>query len=528
MITTTKSHGRYGKPARQAAISNGSLAIDRELVAVRPEPAQAAPRTATKEVPSFLGPTVGPLQTVLRYGDLVTALVLLFVVSVLTNAASMSLGLDGLLAMRITVKNLILVGAFVYVWQSLFSAFGLHGKRRFERTRDEIMTVLMATTTATLLLSIVPALGISATIQMPAVLLFGVLAAPAVLVVRGLIRRIGLSLMGMVRMRQVIIVGSGPRAQRAYESVVEHPEVGYNVLGFIDTNERIDSPSIRERILGRLDELPSILMHRNVDLVLITLPTKSCYEEIQQVISVCERIGVESRYLADIFQGNLARQQYEPAGAMSAVAMKVVQDDARVVMKRMFDVAAATLGLIALLPVLTLIALVIRVTSPGPIIFAQDRYGKDRRIFKMFKFRTMVSDAEAIQYSLEHLNEITGPTFKIKNDPRVTPFGRILRKTSLDELPQLLNVILGDMSLVGPRPLPLRDVQHFEHPWLMRRFSVLPGLTCLWQISGRSSETDFGNWVNLDLKYIDQWSLGLDLRILAATVPAVLRGTGAC
>jgi len=188
--------------------------------------------------------------------------------------------------------------------------------------------------------------------------------------------------------------------------------------------------------------------------------------------------------------------------------------------------ALAGVGLVALSPILALIALAIRLDGHGPVIFAQERFGFNKRRFRMFKFRTMITDAEALQATLEDRNEAAGPVFKIKDDPRVTRIGKFLRKTSLDELPQLWNVLRGDMSLVGPRPLPLRDVHRFSESWLMRRFSVRPGVTGLWQVSGRSDLT-FTRWVALDLQYIDRWSLGLDLKILAMTVPAVLKGRGA-
>jgi lipopolysaccharide/colanic/teichoic acid biosynthesis glycosyltransferase len=172
------------------------------------------------------------------------------------------------------------------------------------------------------------------------------------------------------------------------------------------------------------------------------------------------------------------------------------------------------------------IAATIRLTSPGPALFVQERYGLRKRLFRMYKFRTMVTDAEKLQPGLESQNEVQGPAFKIRNDPRITPLGRILRKTSLDELPQFLNVLNGEMSLVGPRPLPIRDVSRFDNASLMRRFSVKPGLTCLWQISGRG-DGDFERWIELDLRYIDTWSLSLDMEILARTVPSVLAGRGA-
>jgi exopolysaccharide biosynthesis polyprenyl glycosylphosphotransferase len=203
-----------------------------------------------------------------------------------------------------------------------------------------------------------------------------------------------------------------------------------------------------------------------------------------------------------------------------------VTHDARYIVKRAIDIVGSSLGLLALAPLFALIAIAIRLSSGTPVFFSQERYGRNKRRFRMYKFRTMVSNAEVLQRDLEHKNEVLGPVFKIKDDPRMTKLGRLLRRTSLDELPQLLNVLKGEMSLVGPRPLPLRDVSLFEEGWLMRRFCVAPGLTGLWQVNGRS-HTSFDQWVVHDLKYIDTWSLTLDLKILVRTVPAVLKGVGA-
>jgi lipopolysaccharide/colanic/teichoic acid biosynthesis glycosyltransferase len=172
------------------------------------------------------------------------------------------------------------------------------------------------------------------------------------------------------------------------------------------------------------------------------------------------------------------------------------------------------------------VAALVRFTSPGPVFFRQTRVGLNKRQFNIYKFRTMVANAEQLQDQLLPMNEMTGPVFKITKDPRITRFGKILRKTSIDELPQLFNVLRGDMSLVGPRAMSLRDYQLFDQDWQRRRFSVKPGITCLWQIHGRNS-VPFEEWMELDMQYIDKWSLWLDLKILARTVPAVLRGTGA-
>jgi exopolysaccharide biosynthesis polyprenyl glycosylphosphotransferase len=192
----------------------------------------------------------------------------------------------------------------------------------------------------------------------------------------------------------------------------------------------------------------------------------------------------------------------------------------------MFDVVGALLLLLLCSPLFLIVAVLIKLTSPGSVFFAQKRVGLNKRQFTMYKFRSMVSNAESIQEKLAHLNEMGGPVFKIKKDPRITPIGQILRKTSIDELPQLFNVLKGEMSLVGPRAMSVRDYQLFSEDWQRRRFSVLPGITCLWQVHGRNS-IPFEQWMLLDMQYIDRWSLWLDLKILALTIPAVFRGLGA-
>ena len=266
-------------------------------------------------------------------------------------------------------------------------------------------------------------------------------------------------------------------------------------------------------------------MQRAIDEVFVALPISTHYPAFQHVIAVCERVGIRTKYSADIVPTTVAWQRME-SGSTSVMTMNMAPDDYRLVVKRVVDIVGAVVALVLLSPVMALAALAVKLTSPGPVFFTQERCGLNRRTFRMIKFRTMVTNAADLQQVLESKNEANGPVFKIARDPRITPVGRFLRKTSIDELPQLFNVLRGEMSLVGPRPLPMRDVRRFRRGTDMRRFSVTPGLTCLWQVSGRSS-IGFGEWVQLDLQYIDDWSLQQDLQILVRTVPAVIRGDGA-
>jgi len=233
------------------------------------------------------------------------------------------------------------------------------------------------------------------------------------------------------------------------------------------------------------------------------------------------------RFNPDIFGLKITRWRAEEFDGAEYIATYFSSRDLwpRTV-KRMLDIAMASTALLILSPILLITAIAIKLTSPGPVLFVQERVGLNKRRFKIFKFRTMISNAEMLMADLEKHNEATGPVFKIKNDPRITTIGKFLRRRSIDELPQLFNVLKGDMSLVGPRPLPVRDYEGFNEDWQRRRFSVKPGITCLWQVNGRSG-ISFNQWMILDLRYLDEWSIWLDLKILAKTVPAVVKGAGA-
>jgi exopolysaccharide biosynthesis polyprenyl glycosylphosphotransferase len=323
----------------------------------------------------------------------------------------------------------------------------------------------------------------------------------------------------------VLIVGTGPRALLLGRELAR-AESGDRVVGYLDAQPLSGCSELDGHYLGGLQDLERIVLKHAVDEVYVALPMRSHYAEIETALRVCEQTGVRGKWLADIFESARGRRRYEVSERFSVISITGEADHDRLLLKRLFDVIGATVGLLIFFPVLTCAALAIKLTSRGPVLYAQSRLGLYRRQFRMYKLRTMVEDAELLQVDLEHLNEANGPVFKIKDDPRMTRVGRFLRRTSIDEIPQLVNVLRGEMSLVGPRPLPLRDVGRFTEAALVRRFSVRPGLTCLWQISGRN-ELSFERWMELDMQYIDRWSLTLDLKIIALTIPAVLKATGA-
>ena len=276
-----------------------------------------------------------------------------------------------------------------------------------------------------------------------------------------------------------------------------------------------------------ISELESIIARQPIDEVLVALSPNKHGPLVETIIRHREQEGIIVRLRAEMFDLQIARSSVDELEGLPVVTIRSgPDDDWPLLAKRVIDILGSVILLIVLAPLFTLVALLVKLGSPGPIFFAQERIGLNKRRFRIWKFRTMVEGADERQAELEHMNEVGGPVFKIKNDPRITRIGRFLRRFSIDELPQLFNVLKGDMSLVGPRPLPVRDVERIDVSAHKRRFSIKPGITCLWQVNGRSN-IDFEHWVRLDLEYIDKWSLGLDLIILLKTIPAVVKGPGA-
>ena len=269
-------------------------------------------------------------------------------------------------------------------------------------------------------------------------------------------------------------------------------------------------------------------MHRHSVARVIFAASHTQLNRVEEAIGACEVEGVPAWLVADFIRTSIAKPGFDAFGDRPMLVFRSTPDVSwTLFIKELIDRVGAFVALVVASPLMLFCAVAIRISSRGPIIFRQKRAGKHGQPFVMYKFRSMSNDAEMRRAELEPFNQMHGPVFKVDADPRVTPLGRWLRRTSVDELPQLFNVLLGDMSLVGPRPLPLYEVEKFENTAQRRRLSVKPGLTCLWQISGRNQVRDFSDWVKLDLEYIDRWSLGLDFKILIRTVPAVLTGLGA-
>jgi exopolysaccharide biosynthesis polyprenyl glycosylphosphotransferase len=298
-------------------------------------------------------------------------------------------------------------------------------------------------------------------------------------------------------------------------------------MGFVDIEPTlVGSDFCGVKIIGHTDELPDILSKNQVDEVVFVVPRKSL-DNIEDAVVACEEIGVRVRIACDFFERNIyVRTHLDTLDDWPLLSFSSTPHYGEpFVAKRVFDFAFSFVVLLLSAPFLLIIALAVKLTSPGPVFFKQKRSGLNGRTFELLKFRTMVDGAEGIKSDLDGQNEMSGPVFKVRKDPRITPLGKFLRKFSLDEFPQFINVLKGDMSVVGPRPPIPNEVERYGFSQ-RRRLSVRPGLTCLWQVNGRNKVADFKDWVRLDLEYIDNWSLGLDIQIILKTIPAVLKGTG--
>ncbi|OHC04855.1 MAG: UDP-phosphate galactose phosphotransferase [Planctomycetes bacterium RIFCSPHIGHO2_12_39_6] len=332
-----------------------------------------------------------------------------------------------------------------------------------------------------------------------------------------------------INIRNFLIVGTGKRAQDFINLINKHAEWGIKAIGLIDDDtSRVSAGTMYGyKILGTIDDIPNIIHNHVVDEVLFVVP-RSWLNKIEKIISyVCEVEGIKVSVAIDLFEHHLSKAKYSYLDTLPLLTFDSTPDELiQLLIKRLFDFFSSIIAILILSPVFLITAIIIKASSKGPIFFRQKRCSLSGRRFTLYKFRTMVVDAESKLEELLAYNEMQGPVFKMENDPRLTKAGKFLRKFSIDELPQFWNVFRGDMSLVGPRPPLPAEVDKYE-PWQRRRLSMRPGITCLWQARGRNKINDFDEWMELDLEYIDNWSLWFDFKILLKTVPVVLFGIGA-
>jgi exopolysaccharide biosynthesis polyprenyl glycosylphosphotransferase len=329
--------------------------------------------------------------------------------------------------------------------------------------------------------------------------------------------------------RQALIVGTNDKAAKVAEALEEAHEWGYRLVGVVRApNGATDAQTVDSRLRQypfiELERLGEVLRNHVVDEVIFVVD-KDALAHLEEIFLICEEEGIKTRVMLSFFPHVTSKIYLEALQDLPLLTFSTTpENDYLLFIKNIFDVLAAAFALFLLAPFMCLVALLVKLTSPGPVIFRQVRCGLGGRKFVLYKFRSMILEAEEVKDRLNHLNEMSGPVFKLSNDPRCTPIGKWLRKFSIDELPQLVNILKGDMSFVGPRPPIPEEVEQYER-WQRRRLRMKPGLTCLWQAQGRN-DIDFDEWMKLDLQYIDTWSLLLDFKICLRTIPIVLLGKG--
>jgi exopolysaccharide biosynthesis polyprenyl glycosylphosphotransferase len=418
------------------------------------------------------------------------------------------------------------------IWVFFLRQQATYDLPRKNRTDLLFLRIVRAVTLATLaLLATFFILGLSEGISRSLIVAFATLSCLTVFLARrlmiGVIRRLrrkGLDA------HNIVVIGNPAEARPFIEKLNEHEDWGFRIMGVILPDGQEDLGPIPETVavpnLGHLADINKILEKHPVHQVFLTGRAWK-KEDLYTIADSCEELGVEFSMDANFLGLRVAKAELNDIEGWSVLSFTSTPSSAEaLLLKRMMDMAFAGIGLVLLSPFLVLTALLIKIEDPkGGVFFGQERSGLYGRSFKMWKFRSMVSNAEALREELEAANEMDGPVFKITNDPRITRVGRFIRKTSIDELPQLWNVLAGDMSLVGPRPPIPTEVEKYKR-WQMRRLSMRPGITCIWQVSGRNN-IDFDTWMKLDLQYIDNWTLFLDIKLLLKTLPVVLLRRGA-
>ena len=458
---------------------------------------------------------------VLQFADLATLTLAYCVALQATEYGLRGMFFGRWLDWSISMRQLAGLGVCLLAWHVLLHARGLYGSYRLVRTRQMLLdiahAVMLTTVPVVVPLGVVGGLSHTDGIVLAS---FPVLAFVGLALERLCVRAVVTVLRALGRnLRYAVVVGDARSAARTAALLTERESLGYVVVNTLDVTARSDD--------GKpfLEDFEAILDRHPVDEVFVDLPFSRHHALIGAIAGLCHEQGSIVRIVANL---GLERHGWRTASTLVDQPIVTVgntpYDPLYLSAKRLLDLLVSTVVVVTLAPLFVAIAIAIKLDSPGLVFFAQERVGQNRRRFRAYKFRTMVPNAEALQAELEAKNEATGAIFKMREDPRVTRLGSWLRRTSLDELPQFFNVLRGEMSLVGPRPLPLRDVNRIDVRWHKRRFAVKPGITCLWQVNSR--EPNFNKLITADMDYIERQSFTLDLKILAKTVPAVLLRQG--
>ena len=413
-------------------------------------------------------------------------------------------------------------------WGTYLYSSGMYQSFRLQKISNIIQIILRCAAISFLTLTSVGFLFKTAYVSRSLILLIFIFSSIALIIEKILliymfreVRKRGFNF------RNILIVGTGPRAMRFIDEVNRARELGLKIVGLVDDDpERMLKEFHGHPVIGIIKDIPQLIEAHSIDIVVFVVP-RSWLDRIEEAILYCETVGIQASVAMDFFNldFSLAREN-NLFGFPLLTFERTSHQLVFLLLKRVVDIILSFIGLIVLAPILGIIAVLVKSTSSGGVLFKQERCGLNGRPFVLYKFRTMVTDAEAQLDTLRRHNLMEGPAFKMANDPRITKLGAILRKFSLDELPQLWNVLKGEMSIVGPRPPLPQEVKQYDQ-WQRRRLSMRPGITCLWQISGRNNITNFNEWARLDLQYIDHWSPWLDFVILVKTLPVVILTRGA-
>jgi exopolysaccharide biosynthesis polyprenyl glycosylphosphotransferase len=423
-------------------------------------------------------------------------------------------------------RYLGLLPLVLLIWTLLLVTREAYTSRRTVALASEVWQVVQVVAGGTLILAAAGWLLRLDFVSRPFLALFAALDL-VLLLAEKIVLRLGARVVRRkgLNYRTLLIVGTNPRAEEVARIIAAHPHWGLRLLGFVAPNGQSEKEFAGLPVLGRAEDLAGILQERVVDDVIFVLSRRQL-EEFEDSFLLCSELGIRAR-VALYFPHMKARVLLEDLEGIPLLTFAPTPGGPfPIFLKQLLDRTVSALGIVLTAPLMPLVALAIKLDSRGPVLYSQVRCGLNGRHFTLYKLRTMVEGADGHLEEVSHLNEVEGPAFKARRDPRVTSVGRWLRRFSLDELPQLVNVLRGDMSLVGPRPPLPEEVARYER-WQRRRLSMKPGMTGLWQVSGRAGLDDFSRWTTIDLAYIDQWSLWLDLKILFKTIPAVLSTKGA-